>query len=123
MAEKGHWKPAARAQELVGLGPLEAAVMRIVWDRGRVTVRDVYEELRLRRRTAYTTVMTTLSNLTRKGLVTRDDGLATHTYTPAVADVEVATAMLDVVIEAVMGGRAGPLAEYLRERESGRGEP
>jgi len=117
MADQGRWKPAPRAQELLGLGPLEAAVMRIVWDRRRVTVREVYEELRRRRRTAYTTVMTTLTNLTRKGLVTRDESAVAYTYAPAVADVDVARAMLDVVIEAVMGGRVGPLAEYLRAKE------
>ena len=119
MAGKGRWKPAPRAQELLGLGPLEAAVMRIVWDRGRVTVRDVYEELRLRRRTAYTTVLTTMGNLTRKGLVTRDESAVAYTYAAAVADVDVARAMLDIVIEAVMGGRVGPLAEYLHARATG----
>ena len=29
--ERGGWKPAPRAQELIGVGPLEAAVMRVVW--------------------------------------------------------------------------------------------
>lgn len=112
-----HWKPAPRAQELIGLGPLEAAVMRVVWDRQRVNVRDVYEELRLRRRTAYTTVMTTLNNLARKGLVRQDRSGEAYVYTPAVTDIEVARAVLDVVIEAVMGGRVEPLVEYLQDKE------
>ena len=116
--ERGGWKPAPRAQELIGVGPLEAAVMRVVWDRQLVTVRDVYEELRLHRRTSYSTVMTTLSSLARKGLVNQDRSDEAFTYTPAVADIEVAEAVLDVVVEAVMGGRVEPLVEYLRGKEA-----
>jgi len=115
----GGWKPAPRAQELIGLGPLEAAVMRVVWDRQRVTVRDVYEELRLHRRTSYSTVMTTLNSLARKGLASQDRSGEAFTYAPAVADIEVARAVLDVVVEAVMGGRVEPLVEYLRGKVTG----
>ena len=114
----GTWRPAPRAQELIGLGPLEAAVMRVVWDRQRVTVREVYEELRLHRRTSYSTVMTTLNSLARKGLASQNRSGEAFSYTPAVADIEVAKAVLDVVVEAVMGGRVGPLVEYLQSRET-----
>jgi predicted transcriptional regulator len=88
--------------------------MRVVWDRQRVTVRAVYEELRLGRRTTYSTVMTTMNNLVRKGLARQDTGGEAFIYTPAVSDVDVATAVLDVVVEAVMGGCAGPLIDYLQ---------
>lgn len=87
--------------------------MRIVWNHQRVTVRDVYEELRLAWRTSYSTVMTTMNNLVRKGLALQDKGDDAFVYTPAVSDVDVATAVLDVVVEAVMGGRAEPLIDYL----------
>ena len=49
------------------LGLQELQIMKIVWDRGRVTVRDVYEMLRERRQVAYTTVMTTMGSWTRRG--------------------------------------------------------
>ena len=41
--------------------------MQIVWDRGEVTVRDVYEAFRARRPIAYTTVLTTMRILEQKG--------------------------------------------------------
>ena len=88
--------------------------MRIVWDRGRVTVRDVYEELRLRRTLAYTTVMTTMSALASKGLVRREREGRAFLYTPVVGDAEVARAMLDAVVDVVMGGRIAPLLDHLR---------
>ena len=54
------------------LGPLERAVMDYIWDRdGPVTVRDVSEGLTLRPRHAYTTLMTIMERLRKKGLLSR----------------------------------------------------
>ena len=49
------------------LGPLEVTVMEILWARGESNVRDVVD--RLDRPLAYTTVMTTLDRLFKKGLL------------------------------------------------------
>jgi predicted transcriptional regulator len=55
-----------------GFGELEAAVMERVWTRaGETTVRAVFEDLRQERTIAYTTVMTTMDNLHRKGWLAR----------------------------------------------------
>jgi predicted transcriptional regulator len=51
------------------LGRLETAVMDVVWDRGESSVRDVSE--RIGRPLAYTTVMTTLDRLYKKGFLER----------------------------------------------------
>jgi predicted transcriptional regulator len=51
------------------LGPLEITVMEIVWARPESSVRDVAE--RLERPLAYTTVMTTLDRLFKKGVLVR----------------------------------------------------
>jgi len=51
------------------LGPLEIAVMEILWERGESNVHDVVEKLD--RPLAYTTVMTTLDRLYKKGLLSR----------------------------------------------------
>jgi predicted transcriptional regulator len=61
-----------------GFGELEAVVMHRVWDHeGPVTVRDLFGELRQARPIAYTTVMSTMDNLHRKGWLTRErDGKA-----------------------------------------------
>jgi predicted transcriptional regulator len=61
-----------------GFGELEAVVMHRVWDHAEpVTVRQLFEELRRERTIAYTTVLSTMDNLHRKGWVTREkDGKA-----------------------------------------------
>ena len=66
------WQRRDHSRDLTGLGWLEADVLRVVWDKGEVTVRDVYEELRENRRIAYTTVMSVLRNLAAKGLLEQD---------------------------------------------------
>jgi hypothetical protein len=54
------------------LGPLEHAVMRIVWAHAApITVKHVFEALSADRDVAYTTVMTTMVRLAEKGLLTR----------------------------------------------------
>ncbi len=53
------------------LGPLERDVMNIVWSEKQVTVRTVWEKLKAQHTVAYTTVMTILTRLHKKGVVTR----------------------------------------------------
>jgi predicted transcriptional regulator len=66
------------------LGELEATVMDLLWDRqGPTTVRDVLELLAPRRPLAYTTVMTVVHQLQRKGFLVRvDHGDRAHVYEP-----------------------------------------
>jgi predicted transcriptional regulator len=60
------------------LGELEAVIMDRLWEWGRpVLVREVVEDLRPSRPLAYTTVMTVMENLHRKGWLRRErDGRA-----------------------------------------------
>ncbi|MBF6237393.1 BlaI/MecI/CopY family transcriptional regulator [Nocardia otitidiscaviarum] len=56
-----------------GFGDLEAVVMDRVWARTeRTSVREVYDELTAVRDIAYTTVMSTMDNLYRKGWLDRE---------------------------------------------------
>src|SRR5262245_41278845 len=63
------------------LGSLERAVMEIAWAGGQFTVRDVKD--RLDRAIAYTTVMTTLDRLYKKGFVHRTRVGRAFVYTAA----------------------------------------
>ena len=49
------------------LTPQELAIMKVVWNLPKATVRDVYETLREKRPVAYTTVMTMMKILEEKG--------------------------------------------------------
>ena len=68
------------------LGPLEIAVMEILWAQASCNVRDVAE--RLGRPLAYTTVMTTLDRLYKKGLLTRRKSERAFVYSAALTREE-----------------------------------
>ena len=85
-----------------GFGDLEAVIMQLVWDRGHpVTVRDLFDEMRQERAIAYTTVMSTMDNLHRKGWLDRvKDGKA-YRYTPTASREEYSARLMR---EALVGG-------------------
>ncbi len=97
------------------LGPLEQEVMDVVWSLGDTTVRDVHGELASRRQIAYTTVMTTMTRLAAKGLLSRDtDGLA-HRYQPAIARETYARSTVGNVLSWLLERYPEPAASYLAE--------
>jgi predicted transcriptional regulator len=85
-----------------GFGDLEAVIMRLVWDHdGAVTVRELFDQLREERVIAYTTVMSTMDNLHRKGWLERvKDGKAYH-YTATASREEYSARLMR---EALAGG-------------------
>jgi predicted transcriptional regulator len=87
----------------------ELEIMKVVWERGASTVRDVYEDLRAKKTTAYTTVMTMMNILEAKGhLVKRPDGRA-YVYEPAQAKAQVISSMVQDFLDRVFNGAAQPL--------------
>lgn len=71
--------PSHTGQHLM-LGPLEIQVMEVVWASDECSVRDVVE--RLDSNLAYTTVMTTLDRLYKKGLLDRRKSERAFLYSP-----------------------------------------
>jgi predicted transcriptional regulator len=72
-----------------GFGDLEAVIMHMVWDHdGPVTVRELFDELRQERAIAYTTVMSTMDNLHRKGWLARAKEGKAYRYTPTASREE-----------------------------------
>lgn len=74
--------------EALGLGPLEAEVMRILWRRGPSLGADVEKELNRRRSEplAYTTVVNVLSNLETKGVVEHVAEGRRHRFAPTLRE-------------------------------------
>ena len=68
------------------LGPLEIHVMEVIWAAGESSVRDVVEKLDSK--LAYTTVMTTLDRLFKKGLLNRQKSERAFLYSPRFSSEE-----------------------------------
>jgi predicted transcriptional regulator len=86
----------------------ELEIMKIVWEHGRATVRDVYEALLERRKVAYTTVMTMMKILEHKKYLKRSQVDRAYVYRPAQPQHKVIGAM-------VFNGSAEPLLVHLVE--------
>src|SRR5690349_15329302 len=105
-----------------GFGDLESVIMHMVWDHGcAVTVRELFDELRDERPIAYTTVMSTMDNLHRKGWLARvRDGKA-YRYT-AVASREEYSARLMREALAEAGDTEAVLAHFVAAIDGGQAE-
>jgi BlaI family transcriptional regulator, penicillinase repressor len=93
----------------------ELEIMKIVWERQRVTVRDVYEALLERRKVAYTTIMTMMKILERKGFLKKSQEDRAYLYRAAQPKRQVIGAMVRDFINRVFNGSAEPLLVHLVE--------
>jgi len=93
----------------------ELEIMKIVWERRTATVRDVYEALLESRRVAYTTVMTMMKILERKGYLNRKQVERAYVYRPAQPKNSVIRVMVRDFVNRVFNGSAEPLLVHLIE--------
>ncbi|TDO35153.1 putative transcriptional regulator [Kribbella sp. VKM Ac-2527] len=98
-----------------GLGDLEAAVMDRLWAWEQpATVREVLDDLRRDRDLAYTTVMTVLDNLHRKGWLTRElDGRA-YRYRPVASRQEYSAELMRQALDS-SGDNTSTLLHFVGE--------
>jgi predicted transcriptional regulator len=59
---------------------MELEILRVLWERGPSTVREVHEVLTRSKPTGYTTVLKLLQIMTAKGTVTRNEEARAHVY-------------------------------------------
>jgi predicted transcriptional regulator len=94
------------------LGTLERQVMEIVWLAGEVTVRDV--QSKLPRPAAYTTVMTTLDRLFKKGFVGRTRSGRAFVYCAVRSRIQTEAAVASGVLSGLLAtGAAMPILSNL----------
>jgi predicted transcriptional regulator len=97
------------------LGELETAVMNVVWKQAAaLTARDVCSQLKGRKERAYTTIMTTMDRLFRKGLLARiKDGQAWR-YEAVLTGPEFAKALADSLASRILSaGQDAALSAFV----------
>ena len=82
----------------------ELAILRVLWERGPSTVRQVHEAMAGTRDTGYTTTLKLMQIMFEKGLVKRDDSMKTHIYQPAVSKEKTQKHLLGKMIDNLFGG-------------------
>jgi predicted transcriptional regulator len=86
-----------------GLAPLseelERPLMEILWTKGLMKGRDLYEEIRREKDIAYTTALTVLDRLSKKGFVKKDRKSGTILFTPAVSRQAYESAVTESLVQ------------------------
>ncbi len=101
----------------------ELAILRVLWDRGPSTVRDVHADLSKGRDMGYTTVLKLMQIMVDKGLVTRDESARSHVYQAAQGEGPTQTCLLRELMDKAFEGSAKSLVlRALSESSAGTAE-
>lgn len=97
---------------------LELQVLGVLWDQGPATARDVLEALPDGKPRAYTTVLTVLQVMEKKGLVHHTSQGKAHVYHPRVKRQAVVGEVLRGLVRHAFGGRSSDMVQCLLDSES-----
>ena len=88
----------------------ELAILAVIWERGRATVREVFEELSASQDTGYTTVLKFMHIMTDKGLLVRDGSLRPQVFRAAQPRRRMQRRLLGDLLDKAFGGSPGSMA-------------
>ena len=107
-------RPTAPRHSLLDLAPLELECMNTLWPIGEATVREIRDRLAPRRARAYTTIMTIMDRLARKGVVERRKAGRAYIYRAKLAAEDARSQALAQILENFFGGSKDALLAHLR---------
>jgi len=87
----------------------ELTILRILWDNGPSTVRDVNEAMNEDENTGYTTTLKLMQIMVEKGLVRRDDSQFKHIYRPALTEEKTQKQLVGDLLDRAFSGSAEKL--------------
>lgn len=87
----------------------ELAILRVLWQRGPSTVREVWEQLDPKQRTGYTTVLKIMQIMFEKGLLYRDETDRSHVYHAARSEEQTQRQVIGHLLERLFSGSAPKL--------------
>src|SRR4030042_2199809 len=87
----------------------ELTILRILWDKGPSTVRDVNEIMNEDENTGYTTTLKLMQIMAEKGLVCRDDSQFKHVYRPALTGEKAQKKLVGDLLDRAFSGSAEKL--------------
>ena len=93
----------------------ELEILKVVWQRGEATVREVFRDLSAQRKIAYTTVLTMMGILEQKGHLKKTAGERAYIYKPTKPQQQVVGSMVNEFVHRVFNGSARPLLVHLVE--------
>jgi predicted transcriptional regulator len=114
MALRDRMKPLAQS---ISVGELEASVLAALWDGGELATPDVFNRVGRPRGLAYTTILTVLQRLLRKGLVSRRTQGKAHTYSATLSREQFSERRGELLAGAMVGLGTAGLSAFLAEAQ------
>ena len=87
----------------------ELTILRVLWERGPSTVRQVHEALAGTRDTGYTTTLKLMEIMADKGLVKRNEAARTHVYSAIAGEEQTQQQLVRDLVDRAFGGSAAAL--------------
>lgn len=89
----------------------ELDVLRVLWERGASTVREVFDVIARAKAVGYTTVLKQMQVMHQKGLLARSERFRSHVYEPAVEQSVTQRQLAGSILEQAFGGSARGLLQ------------
>ena len=84
----------------------ELEILRVLWDRGPRTVRQIHNAVKTQRGTGYTTTLRTVQVMTEKGLLLKDESERPQVYRPAQPEEQTQLELVDRLVQKAFAGSA-----------------
>ncbi|NMM49584.1 BlaI/MecI/CopY family transcriptional regulator [Marinigracilibium pacificum] len=91
----------------------ELDVLRVLWERGPSTVREVHDELSKEKDTGYTTTLKIMQLMYEKEYLSREKHGKTHIYTAEIDRKQTSDRLIDRLLETTFQGSASKLVMHL----------
>jgi len=92
---------------------LEMQILSVLWDRGASTAREVLEAMPDGKRRAYTSILSVMQVMEKKGLLKHTNRGVAHVYSPAVSKKKIIRPFMHKVVNEVFGGRPSAMMQAL----------
>ncbi len=99
--------------ETVKPSDLEMQILSVLWDRGASTAREVLEAMPDGKRRAYTSILSVMQVMEKKGLLKHSNRGVAHVYSPAVSKKKIIRPFMHKVVNEVFGGRPSAMMQAL----------
>lgn len=97
----------------------ELEILRVIWERGPSTVREVYKTLQQQREIGYSTVLKFMQIMTDKGSLVRDETVRPQIYRAARPQKQIQQGIVRDLVSRAFGGSSATLAmQALSDKKS-----
>ncbi len=92
---------------------LEMQILSVLWDRGASTAREVLKAMPDGKKRAYTSILSVMQVMEKKGLLKHTNRGVAHVYSPAIPRKKIIRPFMHKVVNEVFGGKPSAMMQAL----------